>query len=348
MSHWVVDRAIGETRAALIEDGSIAALRVRRDGTQTAYWGETFAARVTRVDRRRRGAYLDLGLGQNALGFLPLGAHAPPQEGAALVVKVAREAVRAKNCVVAVLPDAHPGGAPQRLSAGEAEADLANASAATPDQAAALDAAIDAALTPRLSLPDGGALIIEPTAALVAIDVDAGARGGQTDPDAFAADLNLAALHEAARQIRLRGLGGLMAIDFVSMRGVARRRALEAAAKETFRGDAWGVSVAELSRFGVMELARAQREAPLHEVLCDAPGVPSAQTIALGALRRIEREALHWPGRRLVAALSQEAHQWLEHAPLDWRMALSQRIGHRFSITADSKARRDRVDVAPA
>jgi hypothetical protein len=85
--------------------------------------------------------------------------------------------------------------------------------------------------------------------ALVAIDVDAGGRAGSGDPERFALDLNVAAAHEAARQIRLRGLGGVIAIDFVSLRSKGHNKQLEEAVRAAFAGDPWSVQFGALSRF---------------------------------------------------------------------------------------------------
>jgi len=160
--------------------------------------------------------------------------------------------------------------------------------------------------------------------------------------------LNDAAIREAARQVRLRHLGGLVAIDCVTMRAAPRRRALEAAAREAFRDDPWGVTLAPLSRFGVIELARAQRKTPLHELLCESDGAISRATLALAALRRLERDARAWPGRRMLAGVSAPVMDWLAQSKLDWRSALTQRIGPRFDIAAEARLSRAQIDVRPA
>src|SRR5262245_29692396 len=105
--HWV-DGAIGETREALVEDGRVVALRVVRssDEGRRARWGEVYAARVTRVDKRRRGAFVELGLKEEQ-GFLPLDSDGRAQrgrvaatEGARVVVEVTREGARGKSPVL--------------------------------------------------------------------------------------------------------------------------------------------------------------------------------------------------------------------------------------------------------
>lgn len=352
MSERLVDGAIGETREALFEGGRAVALRVVRASDARPRWGEVYAARVASVDARRRGAFLDLGEGRTA--FLPLGQDGRAlrgrervrlTEGAGVVVSITREAARAKNAVAALMQEAHPG-AQGRLEQHESDASLDGAPAADAASRDRIDAAIEDALSRSAAIPGGGALTIEPTAALVAIDVDAGGRGGAGDPERFALNLDIAAAQEAARQIRLRGLGGVIAIDFVSLRTQAARRALEAAAKAAFAGDPWGVQIAPLSRFGVMEIARGQLMSPLHEVLCDADGRLSVETVALMALRAIEREGRASTGRRIAGLVAPDVLAWLESASAPpWRAALTNKIGPRFTLEAKPGALRGHIDV---
>jgi Ribonuclease G/E len=203
---------------------------------------------------------------------------------------------------------------------------------------------IDEALARVAPIPGGGVLNIEPTAALVAIDVDAGSRQGAGDAQRFALELNLAAAAEAARQIRLRSLGGVIAIDFVSMRARAHAKQVEEAVRTAFADDPWSVQFGGLSRFGVYELSRAQLRTPLHEQLRDADGRLSAETLALMALRAIEREARAMPGRQIGCTISPEVKAWLDAAEIDWRAELSGRIGMRWTIDAQPGPR-DKIDA---
>jgi Ribonuclease G/E len=350
---WV-DAAIGETREALVQNGRPIALRVVRasDEGRRARWGEIYCARVREIDRRRRGAFLDLGL-RNEQGFLPLGEDGKARmrrervalrEGQGVIVGVTRESARGKNPVVEVSEVGHDGEAPHRIAQHEADEALVLARAADAAMRAKLDAAVEDALARTAPIPGGGALTIEPTAALVAIDVDSGARAGSGDPERFALDLNVAAAAEAARQLRLRNLGGLIAIDFVSMRAKSHAKHLEAAVKAAFENDPWSVQFGALSRFGVFDLARAQLCTPLHERLRDSDGRLSVETVALMALRAIEREARAQTGRQIACAVSPEVKAWLDAAEIDWRAQLSNSIGMRWTIEA-APGPRDRIDA---
>jgi ribonuclease E len=355
---WI-DAAIGETREALVRDGKPIALRVTRasDEGRRARWGELYCARVREIDRRRRGAFLDLGLREQH-GFLPLGddgrvrmrkERVSLREGQGVVVGVTREAARGKNPVVELTETGHDGEEPQRIARHEVDEELVLAKPAPdPQIRAKLDAAVEDALARTTPIPGGGMLTIDAVTALTAIDVDAGARQGSGDPERFALDLNIAAAQEAARQIRLRNLGGVVAIDFVSLRAKSHLKMLEDAVRAAFAGDPWSVQFGGLSKFGVYELARAQLRTPLHEQLRDADGRLSVETVALTALRAIEREARAQMGRQVACTVAPDVKAWLDAAEIDWRTELSNRIGMRWTIDAAPREAfwpRDKIDA---
>lgn len=355
---WI-DAAIGETREALVRDGRPIALRIARasDEGRRARWGELYCARVREIDRRRRGAFLDLGLREQQ-GFLPIGDDGRVRmrkervilrEGQGVIVSVTREAARGKNPVLELTETGHDGENPHRIGQHEVDEDLVLARPAPdPSIRTKLDAAIEDALARTTPVPGGGALTIDAVAALTAIDVDAGGRQGSGDPERFVLDLNIAAAHEAARQIRLRNLGGIVAIDFVSMRAKSHLKQLEDAVRAAFASDPWSIQFGGISRFGVYELSRAQLRTPLHEIVRDPDGRMSAETVALMALRAIEREGRSQTGRQIACTVSPEVKSWLEAAELDWRTELSNRIGMRWTLDSAAKDAfwpRDKIDA---
>ena len=350
---WV-DAAVGETREALVQGGRPIALRIARasDCGRRARWGELYCARVREIDRPRRGAFVDLGL-RDQHGFLPLGDDGRARirrervaltQGAGVVVGVTREAARGKNPVVELHERDHDGEAPHRIAQHECDEALVLAKPADAKLRAKIDAAFEDALSRTAPIPGGGALTIDPTAALVAIDVDAGGRPGSGDPERFALDLNIAAAHEAARQIRLRNLAGIIAIDFVSLRAKSHAKQLEQAVREAFADDPWSVQFGALSRFGVFDLARAQLRTPLHEQVRDGDGRLSVETVALMALRAIEREARATSGRQIACTVAPEVKAWLDAGEIDWRGELSNRIGMRWILDA-APSPRDKIDA---
>ncbi len=352
------DASIGETREALVRSGRVVALNILRasDDGRRARWGESYVARVRDIDHRRRGAFLDLGL-REAFGFLPLGEDGRVRlgrertsltEGASVAVSVVREAARGKSAVVELRELGRGGQAPHRIARPECDEDLAQARPAEGVMRARLDAAIEDGLARAAAIPGGGALNIEPTAALVAIDVDAGARAGSGDPERFALNLNMAAAGEAARQIRLRNLGGLIAIDFVSMRAKVHNTLLDEAVRAAFADDPWSVQFGGLSRFGVYELSRAQLRTPLHQLLCDPDGRVSVETVALMALRMIEREGAAESGRQIACTVAPDVMAWFDSGLIEWRSALSDRIGMRWKLDSPPMGAnwpRDKIDA---
>lgn len=355
---WI-DASIGETREVLVCAGRPVALRIARESDTgvRARWGELYVARVREIDRRRRGVFVDLGL-RDEFGFLPLGEDGRVRragkervaltEGMGVVVHVTREGARGKNPVIELQEIGHDGEAPHRIGRHEVDDEVLLAKPGDAQLRAKVDAVVEDALARIAPLPGGGVLSIEPTSALVAIDVDSGARQGSGDPERFALDLNIAAAQEAARQIRLRNLGGLIMIDFVSMRAKAHAKQLEEAVKAAFAGDPWSVQFGGLSRFGVFDLARSQLRRPLHEQLRDVDGRLSAETVALMALRAIEREARAQTGRQIACTVSAGVKAWLDQAEIDWRAQLSNRIGMRWTLDAaqpDAFWPRDRIDA---
>ena len=203
------------------------------------------------------------------------------------------------------------------------------------------DAAEDEALQTIHALPGGGTLAIEPTRALTAVDVDLGERKG-ADGKRAARQANLAALSEAARLLRLKGLGGLVVVDLVG-RG-HDGAALLAAARHAFGPDNPGVAIGPVGRFGTMELSIPRRAAPVLERLRRPEGDLTDVALAHRLIRRLEAEGAAQPGARLAARCAPGVAAAAE--PLGVRLA--ERIGARFSIVAEPGRRRDDFDVGAA
>ena len=352
-----VEESIGETRAGVVEKGRLVELHVERWSAAgaRAIENEIYRGRVLSVDASLNAAFIDLGRG--APGFLPFGKAGRPKgfhQGLAVGVRVAREAHAEKGPNLALAKDVEPGEAPQcvepapalavRLVKAFGEAEVMWSDEAEID----LDAAFEEALQPAAPVPGGGGLFIEPTRALTAIDIDSGGRTAQGGAQALALALNTSAVKEAARQMRLRGLGGIIAIDCAHMRAQTDRKQVEGALRQACRADRARIDVAPISQFCVLELARQRRGPSLADIMLDAAGAPSAETQALAALRRLEREGAADRRRRLILTAGEEIAAWLEDAPFDWEAALAERLGPRFDLVADpDRAPRD-FDVKTA
>lgn len=196
-----------------------------------------------------------------------------------------------------------------------------------------VDAAIEEALAPTVPLVNGGRLHIEPTAAVVAIDVDSGAAGQA------ALSINVRAADEIAHQIRLRNLSGHMIVDFIGMGSVGDMRRVVTALRSAVASDGVTVHVAGPTPLGLVEMVRERHRPPLAEFFA----TPSA--VALEALRAVLREAaaVKVAGLGLAAApevitalrgvlcpAREEAEALLGHR-LDLR-ALERGAGHQFEI----------------
>jgi Ribonuclease G/E len=349
----LIEENVGETRAGVVENGRIVELYLDRwsEAGQRVIEGEVYRGRVRRVEPSLNAAFVDLGVGED--GFLPFGKAGRPKglhDGKAIGVRVSREAHSEKGPNLTAV-EVEDGEAPaciepapilaQRLVATYQDAEALWADETPHD----LEAAFDEALDPAAPIPGGGSLYIEQTRAMTTIDVDADGRKGQGDASRLAAQLNMSAAKEAARQIRLRGLGGIVAIDFVSMRGQPDRKATEQALRQAFRRDRAKVDVASISQFGVGELARQRRQRSLAEQMLDPTGQLSVETRALIALRRLQGEARASGGKRLTLRVPRDVEAWLTAERIEWRAAMNDRIGPRFVIEGVADFDANKVDV---
>lgn len=155
---------------------------------------------------------------------------------------------------------------------------------------------IEEVYEPRVNLTSGGSIVINPTEALVAIDVNSSRAVKEKELEETAFKTNLEAAEEIARQLRLRDLGGLIVVDFIDMRESAHRRAVEKRLKDELKKDKAKVDVGKISKFGLLELVRQKLRSPIaalgsHKICnhCQGRGVVrSVEAQALAALRRIQ------------------------------------------------------------
>ncbi|HGJ5869302.1 ribonuclease E [Arsenophonus nasoniae] len=162
-----------------------------------------------------------------------------------------------------------------------------------------IESQIESAFQREVRLPSGGALVIDTTEALTAIDINSSrsTRGGDIEETAF--NTNLEAADEIARQLRLRDLGGLIVIDFIDMTPVRHQREVENRLREAVRQDRARIQIARISRFGLLEMSRQRLSPSLgessHHVCprCSGTGtIRDNESLSLSILRLIEEEAL--------------------------------------------------------
>jgi ribonuclease E len=148
---------------------------------------------------------------------------------------------------------------------------------------------IESAHAREVRLPSGGAIVIDHTEALTAIDINSARATRGTDIESTALNTNLEAAEEIARQLRLRDLGGLIVIDFIDMESTKNQRAVEDRLRDSLRYDRARVQTAKISRFGLLELSR-QRLAPSLE---EGSFTPCPRCNGIGHIRGTESSALH-------------------------------------------------------
>jgi ribonuclease E len=165
---------------------------------------------------------------------------------------------------------------------------------------------IESIYQPQVNLPSGGSIVINPTEALVAIDVNSGStsKGKNFEKSIFLA--NMEAASELARQLRLRDLGGLIVVDFIDMRSRKNIQTVEREVKAAMKLDKAKVDFTKISKFGLMEISRQKLGAPIEAgnyrrcEHCNGRGsVRSIETLALFYLRRIQTGASRKPVNRI-------------------------------------------------
>jgi ribonuclease E len=173
-------------------------------------------------------------------------------------------------------------------------------------------------LNPVVQLKSGGYLVINPTEALVSIDINSGRSTREHNIEQTAVSTNLEAAAEIARQLRLRDMAGLVVIDFIDMDHGSNVRKVERAMKDALKNDRARIQVGRISGFGLMEMSRQRLRTGVLEAStrpcphCEGTGlVRTASSAGLSALRLIEEEAARGKGSRITLRASQEATFYL-------------------------------------
>jgi ribonuclease E len=167
---------------------------------------------------------------------------------------------------------------------------------------------------PVVQLKSGGYLVINPTEALVSIDINSGRSTREHNIEQTAYATNLEAAAEIARQLRLRDMAGLVVIDFIDMESNGHIRKVEKAMKDALKNDRARIQVGRISSFGLMEMSRQRLRTGVLEAStkpcphCEGTGLMrTAASSGLSALRMIEDEAARGRGSRIVLRAGREA-----------------------------------------
>ncbi|TXS89067.1 ribonuclease E [Parahaliea maris] len=162
-----------------------------------------------------------------------------------------------------------------------------------------VESQIETAFQREVRLPSGGSIVIDPTEALVSIDINSARATKGSDIEDTALQTNLEAADEIARQLRLRDMGGLVVIDFIDMLAARNQRAVENRMRDALAIDRARVQVGRISRFGLLEMSRQRLRPSLGETSaivcprCTGQGtIRDTKSLALSILRLLEEEAI--------------------------------------------------------
>ncbi len=205
---------------------------------------------------------------------------------------------------------------------------------------------------PVVQLKSGGYLVINPTEALVSIDINSGRSTREHSIEQTATATNLEAAQEIARQLRLRDMAGLVVIDFIDMDHSSNVRKVEKAMKEALKNDRARIQVGRISAFGLMEMSRQRLRTGVLEAStrqcphCEGTGlVRTASSAGLSALRLIEDEAARGRGSNIVLRASQEAAFYVLNNKRADIAEIEERYGVRVEILSDGELEGARMSV---
>ncbi len=211
---------------------------------------------------------------------------------------------------------------------------------------------LQAMYQPVVQLKSGGYLVINPTEALVSIDINSGRSTREHGIEATAVGTNLEAAHEIARQLRLRDMAGLVVIDFIDMENNSNIRKVEKAMKSALSDDRARIQVGRISSFGLMEMSRQRLRTGVLEAStrqcphCEGTGlVRTASSAGLSALRMLEDEAGRGRGSILTLRASSEAAFYVLNRKRHELAEIEERFGVRIEIASDGEVEGARMTV---
>jgi ribonuclease E len=211
---------------------------------------------------------------------------------------------------------------------------------------------LSAMYQPIVQLKSGGYLVINPTEALVSIDINSGRSTREHNIEQTAYNTNLEAAQEIARQLRLRDMAGLIVIDFIDMEQSSHVRKVEKAMKEALKNDRARIQVGRISSFGLMEMSRQRLRTGVLEAStkpcphCDGTGLMrTAASAGLSALRILEDEAARGRGERICLRAGREAAVYVLNKKRAELADIEQRYGVAIEILIDESFEGARMTV---
>ena len=206
-----------------------------------------------------------------------------------------------------------------------------------------VESQLDSMFSPQVTLPSGGYIVINPTEALVSIDVNSGRATKEHNIEDTAFQTNLEAAEEVSRQLRLRDMAGLIVIDFIDMMEKRSIRNVERRLKDSLRHDRARIQVGRISHFGLMEMSRQRMrfgvlESSTHVCpTCQGAGVVrSVESLALMVMRSIEDHLLRKPGNSINVRVPTDVALYILNAKRSSLSALEAQYDLSITVTADS------------
>jgi ribonuclease E len=206
-----------------------------------------------------------------------------------------------------------------------------------------VESQLDSMFHPQVTLPSGGYIVINPTEALVSIDVNSGRATKEHNIEDTALQTNLEAAEEISRQLRLRDLAGLIVIDFIDMEERRNNRSVEKKLKDCLKNDRARIQVGHISHFGLMEMSRQRirfgvLESSTHTCpTCAGTGLMrSVSSLALMIMRAIEDHVLRKPGQSINVNMPAEVALYILNTKRETLTALEAKYGLSITISAQS------------
>ena len=218
-----------------------------------------------------------------------------------------------------------------------------------------LEEEIDRLTSPRVPLPSGGWITIESTEALTAVDVNSGSFTASTGLEETSVKVNLEAADEIGRQVRLRGIGGLIVVDFIHLAEADNIVEVLDVLAESISKDHTPTQISPMSEFGLVEITRKRVRDPLAKLMSECCRSCSGQgrkrtrdSVALEVMRRVERTAAAAPGKTIVVRAAPDVVRWLEDHGEEVQTSLARRGAARVRFEANESYAREGFDVATA
>jgi len=219
-------------------------------------------------------------------------------------------------------------------------------------EACGIEKEIEKALRRRVWLKSGGYIIIDQTEALVAIDVNTGKYVGKRDFEQTVLKINLEAVGEGVRQIRLRDLGGLIIIDFIDMEREEHRQQVFKALKKALAEDKARTNVLEISELGLVEMTRKRVRQDLQSLFCTpcptckgSGVVKSDLTLAGEIFRKIQAAAADLGGQEILIRVHPEMAQYLEAEEREGLELLQETVQRKLSVQPMTSLDREEYEI---